>query len=471
MTISVNCSDCESNQDDNANVLNVANGHKRKTLVKCVRKDAHIKCALLTIMVASCMATIFWCHVSTMTRIVVNFGHRPMTIRQTVSPCDNGYYYLPLVLWVSLYLLYIIECWRSASKFPFECPLGIQDIGLELDKLRAALPVIWWKSVSYHYVQRTRQVTRIRSGIATAMTQVYYERINLPPVCGSFQYGACGVKDISKSLTNLSAFAAYRIKVTKGFAFANLQAATEFEDQRAHFFRGQDAVDDNIDMREGLDLIGCVSFSQLNFNVTRSSRSWLVSPAFYWTLSLLLLSWPARFIMEANICDLDYKVTKLFGCNYVRNGPLSHRSLGPGGGHQGALLANCSLPPSYSQVLRADDRDKVARTKCCVPPSYSEAALMVKGHPAAGQEDQPMRESISTTILSDGQIGYLVSSLPEISNQDNYDHGQCAAYVTSQSGSRLLNLLRLKRSFTDKDFHRIAIKSSLSFNQDKPVQL
>lgn len=42
-----------------------------------------------------------------------------------------------------------------------------------------------------------------------------------------------------------------------GFAFATIEAANEFEVQRNRFFHECERHDDYLEMREGLDLIGC----------------------------------------------------------------------------------------------------------------------------------------------------------------------------------------------------------------------
>lgn len=39
-----------------------------------------------------------------------------------------------------------------------------------------------------------------------------------------------------------------------GFAFANVEAAAEFEDQRSRFFGEHERYDDYMEMKEGLDL-------------------------------------------------------------------------------------------------------------------------------------------------------------------------------------------------------------------------
>lgn len=43
-----------------------------------------------------------------------------------------------------------------------------------IHKLRSAQPVVWWRAVCYHYVRRTRQVTRYRNGDAITTTQVLF---------------------------------------------------------------------------------------------------------------------------------------------------------------------------------------------------------------------------------------------------------------------------------------------------------
>lgn len=47
-----------------------------------------------------------------------------------------------------------------------------QEVYERVQRLQQATPCIWWKAISYHYVRRTRQVTRYRNGDAYTTTQV-----------------------------------------------------------------------------------------------------------------------------------------------------------------------------------------------------------------------------------------------------------------------------------------------------------
>lgn len=163
----------DTSDDTSRGHCDADSGHKLRSpsLAECIRRDAHLKCALLTILLMACFATLAWCRLAQVTRVVVNFAAFPVTQRTKQSPCDDGYFYLPIVFAISLYLLYLIECWRCAAKLAFGTALRPQEVSEELARMREALPIIWWKAVSYHYVRRSRQVT-IALQLRTAHVQL-----------------------------------------------------------------------------------------------------------------------------------------------------------------------------------------------------------------------------------------------------------------------------------------------------------
>ena len=62
-------------------------------------------------------------------------------------------------------------------------------------------------------------------------------------------------------LLDLEKHPATKIRFSKGFAFANLEAANEFDEQRRRFFHENERLDDYMEMCEGLDLVG-VNFQE-----------------------------------------------------------------------------------------------------------------------------------------------------------------------------------------------------------------
>lgn len=209
------------------------------------------------------------------------------------------------------------------------------------------------------------QVTRYRNGNAYSSTQVYYERINSHSSGASFVYAHCGVKDISKNLVDLELYPATKIRFSKGFAFANMEAAAEFEDQRARFFQENERRDDYMEMREGLDLVN-VNFKEYLIAFTDPDHlPWYVSHLIFWIASFLLVSWPLRVLIESRTAYVHYHVTKLFGVNYVTTSPLTPSN---------ALVGRGYITPS--STITSPDLEWHIRSNLGLVPSYSEALLM-----------------------------------------------------------------------------------------------
>lgn len=64
---------------------------------------------------------------------------------------------------------------KNMSYYLIECLVIYfltQEVYERVQRLQQATPCIWWKAISYHYVRRTRQVTRYRNGDAYTTTQV-----------------------------------------------------------------------------------------------------------------------------------------------------------------------------------------------------------------------------------------------------------------------------------------------------------
>ena len=88
------------------------------------------------------------------------------------SPCEDGYIYIPVAFVVMLYLVYLVECWHSHTRIELQYKVDVNTVYERVSAMREALPVVWWRAVCYHYVRRTRQVTRYRNGDAFTTTQV-----------------------------------------------------------------------------------------------------------------------------------------------------------------------------------------------------------------------------------------------------------------------------------------------------------
>nr|KAG5688519.1 hypothetical protein BaRGS_031303 [Batillaria attramentaria] len=274
---------------------------------------------------------------------------------QRDSPCDDGYVYIPVAFVIMLYLVYLVECWHSHTRIELQYKVDINTVYDKVRDMRDGVPIIWWKAICYHYVRRTRQVTRYRNGDAFTSTQVYYERVNTCTAGSAFNFTQCGVKDISRSLHGLEDYPATKIRFSKGFSFASDESECEFEDQRAQFFQEYEARDDYMEGREGMDILN-VNFKEYMIAFTDPDNlPWYVSHVIFWIASFLLMSWPLRVIIEYKTAHLHYHVHKLFGTNYVDTelyrGTLSRVSTMNSNELEMNIRNNNFMVPSYSDAL------------------------------------------------------------------------------------------------------------------------
>ncbi|KAH7726127.1 hypothetical protein AAVH_06315 [Aphelenchoides avenae] len=327
----------------------------RHGLCTALRNDFHWKCLISTLAVHACICYAVWCHVNHQAysgQVFLSYAH---------GPCVQGYSFIPVAFGVLLYLLYLTECWHHREKFHRMEKADTEEVEEYVQRMRSATPVVWWKSVCYHYLRRTRQVTRYRNGDAITATQVFYERVNSHTSGNVYLYDQCGVRDISKDLVHLEKYPVIKVRFSKGFVFACVQAANEFEEQRARFFSENEVKDDYMEVREGLDLAECPFVEQmLVFANPGQKAPWYLSDTAYWAASVLLWSWPLRMIAEWRTAHLHYQVTKLFGTNYLSpssvnyTGPLTRTSTMDSSELEIANRQNYLIVPSYSEAILLD---------------------------------------------------------------------------------------------------------------------
>ncbi|XP_043283853.1 uncharacterized protein [Venturia canescens] len=371
-----------------------------QTLCGALQKEANCKCLVLSVLIYGCLAAVTWCRCANVTKVVINFDNYPLKRTEHVSPCDEGYIYIPVAFMGMLYLVYLVECYHSPIRIDLFHAESQDNVMTKLSQLRLAQPTIWWKAVSYHYVRRKRQITRYRNGDNYTTTQVYYERANTHAATSFYFYEYCGVKDISKELTTEPKIPITKITLTKGFAFSNMRSATEFEEARSRFFAEQELRDDYMEMREGLDL-------GYNFNPTSVvgilGNPWFTNSYVYWCFSALLLSWPLRIIIEYNTQYADYQVTKLFGVNYdtPSSGDQIHES-----SSQLSAPGSYMLAPSYSEALLMDPSPMTTNCQSTeessnenlnrdIVPSYSEALLYERAQPDSSFDNNAFGDDFS----------------------------------------------------------------------------
>ncbi|KAK1889915.1 Transmembrane protein 151B [Dissostichus eleginoides] len=362
-------------------------------------RESHWKCLLLTLLMYGCFATLAWCALCRVP--VLGSSSGPLgsdddatsaayynDILHLESPCSSGYVYIPLAFLAMLYVVYLVECWHCFSKTAMLANAEFQEVYERVQRLQQATPCIWWKAISYHYVRRTRQVTRYRNGDAYTTTQVYHERVNTHASSSEFDYGRYGVKDVSKELLDLQLHPAVRLRFTKCFSFSSARAEAAYLTQRARFFGENEGLDDYMEAREGMHLKN-VDFREHILAFPDPTRQpWFSRHKVFWLASAFLMSWPLRVVSEYRTAYVHYHVEKLFGEDEDGGGGGGGVG-GPGGGGRGDGVEGGTengLHPgingtSYRAISRVNTVDMTElewhiRCNQQMVPSYSEALLM-----------------------------------------------------------------------------------------------
>ncbi|XP_061741742.1 transmembrane protein 151B [Nerophis ophidion] len=335
---------------------------QKQSLLRSLCQDSHWKCLLLSLLMYGCVGAMAWCRVATVTRLSFDSAYKGRSMMYHDSPCSDGYIYIPLAFLVMLYVVYLVECWHCHTRQELQYNVDVDDVAERVRRMQQATPCIWWKAVSYHYVRRTRQVTRYRNGDAYTTTQVYHERVNTHVAEAEFDYGNCGVKDISKGLRGLECFPVTKLRFTKCFSFANVESENSYLTQRARFFTENEGLDDYMEAREGMHLKN-VDFKEYMISFSDPNHlPWYAAHSTFWTAAALTLSWPLRVLSEYRTACVHYHVEKLFGFDYVPVTPSEERPY-------------CRHIPRVN-TIDSTELEWHIRSNQQLVPSYSEAVLM-----------------------------------------------------------------------------------------------
>uniref|UniRef100_A0A4W4FXX5 T151B protein n=1 Tax=Electrophorus electricus TaxID=8005 RepID=A0A4W4FXX5_ELEEL len=333
-----------------------------QSLSKSLCRRPHWKCLLLTLLMYGCVVAMAWCHVTKVTRLTFNSSLKGKSMIYHESPCSGGYVYIPAAFLLMLYLVYLAECWHCYAHSELQHKVDVGGVSERVRQMCQATPCIWWKAISYHYVRRTRQVTRYRNGDAYTATQVYHERVNTHVAEAEFDYANCGVKDVSKHLAGLESFPVTKLRFTKCFSFANVESENAYLTQRARFFTENEGLDDYMEAREGMHLKN-VDFRECVVAFSNPEHlPWYARRCVFWGAAALTLSWPMRVLSEYRTAHLHYHVEKLFGFDYVPTTPLDERPY-------------CHHIPRVT-TIDSTELEWHIRSNQQLVPSYSEAVLM-----------------------------------------------------------------------------------------------
>lgn len=74
------------------------------------------------------------------TKTIVNFSTFPITRKRHLSPCEDGYLYIPVAFLAMLYLVYLVECFHCPTRTQVEHSPPLYILGVQS---RAKVRVRW----------------------------------------------------------------------------------------------------------------------------------------------------------------------------------------------------------------------------------------------------------------------------------------------------------------------------------------
>uniref|UniRef100_A0A1I8FKD5 Fibronectin type-III domain-containing protein n=1 Tax=Macrostomum lignano TaxID=282301 RepID=A0A1I8FKD5_9PLAT len=170
----------------------------RLNLCQAIRREAHWKCLLLTLTVAACLSAVSCCQLSVTRQPLMDHYRRPTVLLCRIET-------LPTMATCTYRLAYSSHDFSARVKpeAPTELiEVPVASVYQHLQKVRTALPLVWWKINSYHYIRRPRHPARQRTGESVS-AHLYYERVNTHSATGAFNYAVCGCRDTTFQLCGL----------------------------------------------------------------------------------------------------------------------------------------------------------------------------------------------------------------------------------------------------------------------------
>ncbi|XP_030075159.1 transmembrane protein 151A [Microcaecilia unicolor] len=369
----------------------------KQSLSSSLCRESHWKCLVLSLLMYGCFGVVGWCRLAKVTRLAFDGTYRGESTIYHDSPCSSGYIYIPLAFLGMLYVVYLVECWHCFTRNEMRHRMDIGSVYEKIQRMQRATPCIWWKAISYHYIRRTRQVTRYRNGDAYTTTQVYHERVNTHVAESEFDYSRHGVKDVSKELLGLLDYPVTKLRFTKCFSFSSSDAESSYLTQRARFFSENEGLDDYMEAREGMHLKN-VDFREHMVAFPDPGRPpWYTRRCVFWVASLFMLSWPLRVLTEYRTANVHYHVEKLFGMD---DGTMTPEE------------AACCRRISRVNTIDMTELEWHIRSNQQIVPSYSEAILMEStvansSYTTYVQNCQRCRRTVSSNSLPSQRITRL----------------------------------------------------------------
>ena len=128
---------------------------------------------MLSVTTFVCLFFVIWCQTGRQRKAVTTYLYpdKPLDSGNFLR-CEDSYIYIPVAFAIMFYLIYLVECWNCHTRLELLHKIDVTMVYEHVKQMQESLPFVWWEVVCYHYLRRTRQVTRYRNGDTFTSTQV-----------------------------------------------------------------------------------------------------------------------------------------------------------------------------------------------------------------------------------------------------------------------------------------------------------
>ncbi|MCJ8743852.1 hypothetical protein PDJAM_G00098990, partial [Pangasius djambal] len=115
---------------------------QQQSLIEALWRESHWKCLLLTLLMYGCAIAMTWCCLAKVTRLSINSNLKGMSMVYHDSACSDGYVYIPVAFLLTLYTLYLVECWHCSVRFNLQYKVDLESIVERVQQMQQATPCI-----------------------------------------------------------------------------------------------------------------------------------------------------------------------------------------------------------------------------------------------------------------------------------------------------------------------------------------
>ncbi|KAK3724928.1 hypothetical protein QZH41_005686 [Actinostola sp. cb2023] len=177
-----------------------------------------------------------------------------------------------------------------------------------IQRMHAVAPIISMTVECYHWETRTRVVYYTdANGNSQSRTETYQERVVTFVDSDVFSFG-CWVDVSKREMPSISYVALTRLKIDAHINFGDQETEEDYGRQREDMLDRNRHRDVHMDFSTSREIPGLEQ--RISAYVDLSVKPWWIGQGYFWIATLLMLTWPYRWLFRAKTAKSYYDLNK-----------------------------------------------------------------------------------------------------------------------------------------------------------------